>query len=65
MTLAEKLKHARLSIGLNQTQVAAATGVRQSAISAYENDRCRERPKYESLVKLAAFYGRPIDWFEE
>lgn len=60
MTLGEKLKHLREDRGLYQTDLEDVMGVKKATISCYENDT--KKPKHETLLKIAAFYGVTIDY---
>jgi transcriptional regulator with XRE-family HTH domain len=54
MNIAEKLREARLSIGLTQTQVEEMSGVNKRTISNYE---CGvSKPDVETLSKLCSLY---------
>lgn len=59
-TFAEKLRSARIKMGVTQKQVSAATGIPQSTISKYENKELE--PCIEYLGILADFYEVSVDW---
>jgi predicted nucleotidyltransferase len=55
---AELIRAAREDIGLSQTRLAAAAGMQQPTISAYESGR--KQPRAESLERImAAAHTRP------
>lgn len=59
MTLGERLKELRTERGLYLKDISELLNVGVSTISAYErNDK---RPKPESIVKIAKFYGVTTD----
>ena len=51
MTFGEKLRHVRLLRELNQTELAAKTGLLPSAIGHFEKGR--RKPSFENLRRLA------------
>ncbi len=53
MTFGEKVKNARIALGLKQTELAEKIGVTTRVISTYENDKSRPRG-VEAYKKLAA-----------
>ena len=56
-----KLLEARLSLDLTQQQAGALAQLSSTVISHYENgDRI---PSADSMLKLAAAYGKPLSWF--
>lgn len=57
---AKKLKKARQDAGYTQKQVAEETGIAQSSIAKYENQRLE--PNIETLGILADFYAVSLDW---
>lgn len=53
---------------LTLSQVAVAAGLdggSGSVVSLWENNRAKNPPKYEQLVRLAAFYGVPLGLLTE
>ena len=58
MTVGEKLREARLKRGLTQLELEKLTGINAANIRKYESDR--QRPKYETKVKLAQALQIPI-----
>lgn len=58
MTVGEKLREARLRRGLTQLELEKLTGINAANIRKYESDR--QRPKYETKVKLAQALQIPI-----
>lgn len=59
-TLNERIKQARLSRQLRQTQVANELGISQRMLSAIESGN--SNPTLETLIKIAAFYGVTTDY---
>ena len=56
-----KLVEARLNLGLTQQQAGMLAELSSTVISHYETgDRV---PSPESMLKLAAAYGKPLAWF--
>lgn len=58
--LTERLTVLRKNKNLTQQDVAAAIGVTRPAYTAYESGS--RKPEYETLEKLADFYGVSIDF---
>lgn len=58
MTVGEKLREARLKLGLTQLELEKLTGINAANIRKYESDR--QRPKYETKVKLAQALQIPV-----
>src|SRR4051812_48055178 len=59
--LAENIRRERVRRGLTQQQVAARCGLYQSDISRIERG---ERPlSLDDVLRLAAFFGLPLQWF--
>lgn len=50
MNAAETIRRARAASGLSQSEVAAATGIRQPSLSAYENGKTEPRP--ETIARI-------------
>lgn len=63
MALAERLKHARNSLGLTLSAVEERAQVGVSTLSDFENGK--REPKLSQLKQLADAYGRPISFFLE
>lgn len=60
MTMGERLKELRLRRNISQEEVARNIGITRSAYSHYEiNNR---QPVYETLIKLAAYFGVSLDY---
>lgn len=59
--LAERLKHARNSLGMTLQRVSELTGIGLSTMSDYEN--ANREPKFSVLKKLADIYRRPVSFF--
>lgn len=59
LTLGERLRRARRRLGLEQTDVAAATAITTYTLSRLENDH--HEPLLSSFAALAAHYGVPLD----
>lgn len=58
--LAQTLKTLRIKKGISQAAVAEALGITKQSYSHYENDkRC---PDYDTLLKLAEFFGTDTDY---
>lgn len=60
-SVGKNLKTIRLALGLNQDTVADRCGVAQGMVSLWETGK--QEPTVESLLKLAAGLGRPIEEF--
>ena len=52
-SFAEKLKEARVSLGISQTELGKTVGVSQRSIQAYENGE--KTPRQATMAKLAKF----------
>lgn len=59
MTIGEKIKELRLKKGLTQKKLGDMCGLADSAIRRYE--RGGAKPKYETLAKISAALGIPIE----
>lgn len=55
MTIGMFLKTLRMQKGMTQEEVAAKVGIAHNTYVRYENDM--RKPKLDSAVKLAEFYG--------
>ena len=58
MSVSDRLKYARESLGLTMKEVEGRTGMGQSSLSAFENG-VRE-PSFAHLTKLAELYHRRL-----
>jgi transcriptional regulator with XRE-family HTH domain len=56
----ERMKRARLFLGLDQTQMARAIGKSRNTVSAWE--RGVNEPSVTDVAMWAAVTGRTIDW---
>lgn len=61
-TFAEKLKHHRESLGLNQQQLADMIGVSKRMVAAYETEN--SKPRQAVLEKLAAALNVSVDYLQ-
>ena len=61
--LSEKIKELRLSLGLNQPQLAQKLGVSKQCISNWENGYIQ--PSIDMLVKLAELFSVGTDYILE
>lgn len=59
--IGEKIKHARIEIGLTQEALADAVGVEPPTISRWESGQIEPRPA--TLVKIAKAVEKPVSWF--
>lgn len=59
MTFGQKLKEARLRMGLTQEDLVREVGVTRQTVSNWENDR--SYPDLGSIVKLSDLYGISLD----
>ena len=59
MKFGEKLKNARVRIGMTQDAVAKMIGVSRQSLSNWENDRTY--PDLASVLKLSDLYGLSLD----
>ena len=55
-----KIRKARNNTGFTQKEVEKETGIKQSALTKYENGKLE--PDLEKLGILADFYGVSVDW---
>ena len=58
---AETLKNLRKDSGLSLRELSAAVGISHNNLSCYENGTVA--PTLEMLVKIAAFFDVPLDFF--
>jgi len=56
---ADRLREARVAVGLTQEQLGFALGVSKSSVSAWENSR--ETPSFRLLPQLPAVLKRSLD----
>jgi len=61
MQLGRRLRLARNAIGYTLERAATETGIGQSSLSEFENDK--REPKFSQLSRLAEFYKRSIEFF--
>ena len=61
MDIGARLRAARDAIGYTIEKVSQESGIGQSSISEFENDR--REPKFSQLSRLAEVYRRPVDFF--
>ncbi|MHC4115283.1 MAG: helix-turn-helix domain-containing protein [Planctomycetota bacterium] len=61
MSLAKRLKSARLNVGLKQKQVSEQCGIDDSSLSSFENGH--SEPRLSQLGKLAEVYHLPLSYF--
>lgn len=61
MTLGVKVKQTRENLGMNQKQLAEASGITQATISRIESGQVKES-KSESLKRLAKALGITVDY---
>lgn len=59
----KKIKQLRMWRGLRQADVAEGTGLSRVAILHYEKDE--RQPSFETIKKLADFFGVPVAYFFE
>ena len=59
--LGKKIKHARIELDLNQTQLANKINAKQKSISRYETGA--SMPSIATLVKIAKVLKRPAGYF--
>lgn len=60
MTIGEKIKHARESMGLSQGKLAKASGLAQSSISYIESGG--KKPNIETITILAKALDLPVSY---
>ncbi|MGE5572991.1 MAG: helix-turn-helix domain-containing protein [Bacteroidota bacterium] len=60
MNLGEQIAHLRKAKGISQDELADLIGVSRGAISMYEINK--REPDYETLQKLADFFGVSTDY---
>ena len=60
MKLSERIKSVRLSLSLNQTQMAELLGIHMQTLSRYEQGKLN--PSAEFLIVLAEKTGVSTDW---
>lgn len=56
----EKLKELRKEKGISLKELGAEMGVAESTMSLYENGK--RQPDYETLLKLAEYFGVTVDY---
>lgn len=56
----EKLKELRKAKGISLKELGSIVGVAESTMSLYENGK--RQPDYETLLKLAEFFGVTVDY---
>ena len=56
----QRLKELRLKKGLTQTELGEKVGVKQNTFTNWENGK--REPNFETLLKLADFFGVSLDW---
>lgn len=61
-TLADRLRKARESAGLNQTRLGEVTGISRRSISSYESGEAA--PRRPQLIAWAMATGVPLVWLE-
>ena len=61
MDIGKRLKNAREAIGYTQKKVDEQTGIGESSLSDYENNK--REPRFSELSRLAELYKRSIDFF--
>lgn len=61
-TLGERIRKARESSGLKQSDLAPKLRVSRTAIAGWESGT--HRPSYSALVLLADITGVPVEWIE-
>lgn len=59
--LPSRLHRARRESGLTQEEVAERAGVARNTVSRYELGH--QAPSGRALLRLAAIYGKPMEWF--
>ena len=59
MTIGEELKYQRVNRNYSQSLLAEKTGISQPKISYYESGK--HSPSIEDCIKIADFYGIPLD----
>lgn len=60
MSLADRLKDARVVLGLSQAQAAKRLGVSPSLVSQHENNN--RTPQPDEIVQYARLYKATTDW---
>lgn len=61
MNIGERLKIARKAIGYTLERASLESGIGQSSLSEFENDK--REPKFSQLSKLAEVYRRAVEFF--
>ena len=61
MEIGNRLQVARKSLGYTLERVAQETGIGQSSLSDFENDK--REPRFWQLSRLAELYRRPVEFF--
>lgn len=56
----EKLRELRKEKGISLKELGAEVGVAESTMSLYENGK--RQPDYETLLKLAEYFGVSVDY---
>ena len=60
VNLGERLRNLRLEKQITQTEMSRRIGISAVMISSYELEQ--RQPSYETLIKLAAFFGVTSDY---
>ena len=60
MVIAERLKELRIEKNISQMQLAAATGLSQSAIARWELGK--SEPTASAIIVLSEFFGESADY---
>lgn len=63
MVLGQRLQAARARVQMSMAQVEEATGIGQSSLSEFENDK--REPRLHQLTQLASVYRRSLTYFFE
>lgn len=58
-TLGQKIIEARKKKGMQQDELAAAVGMSAPALWAYENDKLKNRPDHEKLIRISEALQAP------
>lgn len=61
-TVADRIRKARETMGMGQSDLAAATGISRSTISNYEASATT--PRRPQLVVIALATGVPVEWLQ-
>ena len=61
-SMSDRMRQARATARLSQTQLAAQVGVQRSAVAQWERHGCSTAPSTDNLVRVAVATGACVEW---